>query len=212
MGRPKTIEDGELLAIARDVFRQHGHTVTTRDVAKAAGISQAVLYQRFKTKDDLFIAALTLHAPNLTPLSEVDAALEPRSYLAEFAARAKDHFRNAMPSILSVAAHPKYGQEMMGQIHRYNRAGEVAAMLGLRLAAWREAGLIRPVETRAFTHAFIHALHSMAMVEVLSGETTKPTPSDELTAFVDIFWNGLKPTRRKSKPRPASHSQGTDNS
>lgn len=204
MGRPKTIEDGELLAIARNVFREHGHTVTTRDVAKAAGISQAVLYQRFKTKDDLFIAALTLNAPNLAPLSGIDPTLAPRAYLAEFAARAKDHFRNAMPSILSVAAHPKYGHEMMGQIHRYNRAGEIAALVGLRLAAWREAGLVRPVETRAFTHAFIHALHSMAMVEVLSGETNEPTKSEELHAFIDIFWNGLqpvKPTRRTKPPR-----------
>ena len=208
MGRPKTIEDGELLAIARTVFREHGHTVTTRDVAKAAGISQAVLYQRFKTKDDLFIAALTFHAPNLAPLSEVDPALPPRDYLAAFAARAKDHFRNAMPSILSVAAHPKYGHEMMGQIHRYNRAGEVAAMVGLRLAAWQAAGLVRPVEPRAFTHAFVHALHSMAMVEVLSGETSQPTKPAELAAFIDIFWSGLKPAgaarqTAKARVRPA---------
>src|SRR5438552_745774 len=114
MGRPKTIETSDLLAIARNVFRQHGHTVTTRDVAKAAGISQAVLYQRFKTKDELFFAALTQHALNLSTLSEIDTMLEPRAYLATFAARAKDHFRNVMPSLLSVAAHPKYGHEMMG--------------------------------------------------------------------------------------------------
>ena len=171
MGRPKTIEDSELLAIARDVFRQQGHTATTRDVAKAAGISQAVLYQRFKTKDDLFFAALTQHAFNLSALSDIDAAAhEPRAYLALFGARAKDHFRNAMPSILSVAAHPKYGKEMMGQIHRHNRAGEIAAMLVLRLQTWMQTGLVRPIEPRVFAHAFIHALHSMAMVELLSGD------------------------------------------
>jgi len=207
MGRPKLIEDGELLAIARDVFRQHGHTVTTRDVAKAAGISQAVLYQRFKTKDALFFAALTRHAPNLSSLNDIDAAAhEPQAYLALFAARAKDHFRNAMPSILSVAAHPKYGQEMMGQIHRYNRAGEISAMLCLRVESWQQAGQVRPVEPRAFAHAFIHALHSMAMVEVLSGDTMKTTEPDGLAAFIDVFWHGLKPVpappgRRKSKKR-----------
>jgi AcrR family transcriptional regulator len=202
MGRPKTIEDSELLTIARDVFRQHGHTATTRDVAKAAGISQAVLYQRFRTKDDLFLAALTQHAFNLTALSEIDAAAhEPKPYLALFAARAKDHFRNAMPSILSVAAHPKYGQEMMGQIHRYNRAGEVSAMLCLRLESWQKAGLVRPMDPRTFAHAFIHALHSMAMVEVLSGDTKSPSRPEELHAFVDLFWQGLKPADKKSARR-----------
>jgi AcrR family transcriptional regulator len=200
MGRPKTIETGELLAIARNVFRQHGHTATTRDVAKSAGISQAVLYQRFKSKDDLFFAALTHQAPSLAALSEIDAAAhEPRAYLAIFAARAKDHFRNIMPSLLSVAAHPKYGQEMMGQIHRHNRAGEVAAMLVLRLHSWRQAGKIRPVDPRAFSHALIHALHSMAMVEVLSGEPGTPTRPRELAGFIDVFWHGLKPKPARRK-------------
>ena len=190
-------ETGELLAISRNVFRQHGHTATTRDVAKAAGISQAVLYQRFKTKDVLFYAALTQHVTNLSALSDLDPALEPRAWLALFAARAKDHFRNIMPSLLSVAAHPKYGQEMMGNIHRHNRAGEITGLLVLRLHAWREAGQIGPADPRAFAFAFIHALHSMAMVEVLSGDTTASTRPAELAAFIDVFWSGLKPVKAK---------------
>ena len=201
MGRPKTIETSDLLAIARDVFRKHGPTATTRDVAKAAGISQAVLYQRFRTKDALFIAALTLNASNLNALSGIDATRhDPKSYLALFAARAKDHFRSAMPSILSHAAHPKYGKEMMGQIHRHNRAGEIAAMLVLRLQTWMQAGLVRPLEPRVFAHAFIHSLHSMAMVELLSGDYEfYVTSPKEMQAFSDMFWSGLKPDQPARK-------------
>ena len=206
MGRPKTIETSELLAIARDVFRKHGPTATIRHVAKVAGITSAVLYQRFRTKDALFIASLTIRAPDLTALSGIDAAKHPpRAYLALFAARAKDHFRTVMPSILSHAAHPKYGKEMMGQIHRHNRAGEIAALLVLRLQAWRQAGLVRPLEPRVFAHAFIHALHSMAMVEVLSGDDEfYVTSPKEMQAFIQLFWQGLqpeKPARKKSQAR-----------
>src|SRR4051812_19786243 len=118
MGRPKTIEDDELLDVARRVFREHGHTETTMHVAQAAGISEAILYKRFKTKDELFFAALNQPAPDLSALSNIDPLLPPRAYLAAFAARTKDHFRLAVPSIISVAAHPRYGKEMMGQIHR----------------------------------------------------------------------------------------------
>jgi AcrR family transcriptional regulator len=194
MGRPKIIEDNQLLAIARDVFREHGHTATTRHVAKAAGISQAALYKRYENKDALFIAALTLNAPNLSALSEIrTAGRTPPAYLAIFAARAKDHFRHAMPSILSHAAHPKYGREMMGQIHRHNRAGEMSAMLVLRLETWRKEGLTRALPPRVFAHAFIHALHSMAMVEVLSGEDVSiASRPAEMRALVDLFWRGLK--------------------
>ena len=203
MGRPKTIETSELLAIAREVFRKHGHTATIRDVAKAAGITSAVLYQRFKTKDALFIASLTIHAPALNALSEIDAAAHtPQSYLAVFAARAKDIFRQAMPSLLTHAAHPKYGKEMMGQIHRHNRAGEISAMLILRLRTWQEAGLVRAVEPRVFAHAFVHALHSMAMVELLSGDDEfYVTSPKEMHAFIALFWDGLKAPARSKKKR-----------
>lgn len=206
MGRPKTIETSDLLTVARDVFRKHGPSASTRDVAKAAGITQAVLYQRFKSKDALFLAALTQHAANLTSLSGIDASKHsPKSYLALFAARTKDHFRSAMPSILSHAAHPKYGKEMMGQIHRHNRAGEIAGMLVLRLQAWQQVGLIRKMEPRIFAFAFIHALHSMAMVELLSGDDEfYVTDSKEMEALIEVFWQGLKPdssTRQKTKAR-----------
>jgi hypothetical protein len=44
----------------------------------------------------------------------------------------------------------------------------------------------------------------MAMVEILSGDTMKSTEPDGLAAFIDVFWNGLKPlkpARRKPKRR-----------
>ncbi len=51
MGRHRTIDESELLGIARQVFQERGHTATSRVVARVVGISQAVLYQPFRTKD-----------------------------------------------------------------------------------------------------------------------------------------------------------------
>src|SRR6516162_1391376 len=58
MGRQKTITDDEVLRVARDIFLAHGHTATTREIAQAAGISEAILYQRFGSKNELFFAAM----------------------------------------------------------------------------------------------------------------------------------------------------------
>ena len=58
MTRPKTISDEELLAVARKLFRTHGHAVSTRQIAEGAGISEAILYQRFGNKEHLFFAAM----------------------------------------------------------------------------------------------------------------------------------------------------------
>lgn len=206
MGRPKTIEDAELLDVARRVFRQHGHTATTQHVAKAAGVSEAMLYKRFKTKDELFFAALNQPTANLSALSDIDPTLEPRAFLAIFSARTKDHFRQVVPSIISVAAHPRYGKEMMGQVHRHNRAGEIAAVLRLRLESWHRNGRIRTTNIVSFSNAFLHALHSMAMVEVFSGEAATPATPKEMEPFLDVFWEAIRPTGdiTSGRKRPSS--------
>src|SRR6516162_1159464 len=68
MGRHKTITDEEVLGIARRIFRAQGHTATTREIAQAAGISEAILYQRFGSKNELFFAAMHPRGPDLEQL------------------------------------------------------------------------------------------------------------------------------------------------
>src|SRR5262245_16666657 len=63
MGRQKTISDEEVLRIARDVFLEKGHIATTREIAQAAGISEAILYQRFGSKQELFFTAMRPTGP-----------------------------------------------------------------------------------------------------------------------------------------------------
>lgn len=196
MGRPKLMDDEELLAIARRVFRDAGPTATTQDVARAAGLSEAALYKRFKTKDALFFAALSLHSPSLTELAAIDAAQHtPRTYLAAFGARAMAHYREVLPTILTLAAHPRqgYGEELMREIHKHNRAGEMSAMLVLRLRDWQQRGEIGAGNPVHFAHIFLQAIHTRALIDVLSGDDESPSRPEDMQTFVDVLWNGLKP-------------------
>lgn len=59
MVRPRQTSDEEILAVARDCFMEKGLQVSTRTIAEKLGLSQPALFKRFKTKADLFIAALT---------------------------------------------------------------------------------------------------------------------------------------------------------
>lgn len=58
--RPRMKADArrlQLLRAAVDCFAQHGYRgTTTAQLARAAGISEPVLYQNFKSKHDLFVA------------------------------------------------------------------------------------------------------------------------------------------------------------
>lgn len=191
MGRAKTIEDDDLLAIARAVLRKRGHTATIRQVAKAAGISPGVLYQRYRNKEELFLAAL---APTVPAVADDDPGDDsPQVFLERFAAKVKDHFTAAMPAILLLATHPRFSKKLIGQVHHHNRAGEIAAMLILRLEHWQRLGQVHLPDPAAFAAVFIHTLHSMALRDLLAGESKPKTAPKEMRPIVQAWWEGLGP-------------------
>ncbi|MEU1013090.1 helix-turn-helix domain-containing protein [Streptomyces sp. NPDC005890] len=56
---------------------------TTKEIARAAGCSEAALYKNFDSKEELFVRVLTERLPRLTPLLDSLAAGPGRSTLEE---------------------------------------------------------------------------------------------------------------------------------
>src|SRR4051794_1584575 len=57
-GRPPAISSERLLEVAREVFLEHGIRATTLDVATRAGVAEGTIFHRFKSKEELFHAAM----------------------------------------------------------------------------------------------------------------------------------------------------------
>lgn len=64
MVRRRNVSDEELLNVANQCFIEHGPGVSTTVIADEAGVSQATLFKRFGTKQELMMAAL---APKIAP-------------------------------------------------------------------------------------------------------------------------------------------------
>src|ERR1035438_5507653 len=62
MGRNKSISDDDLLAAARRVFVEQGYAASTREIARRAGVSEGLIFQRFQTKEDLSVGGPHLPA------------------------------------------------------------------------------------------------------------------------------------------------------
>lgn len=60
MSRRQRYGDEEILKVAAEVFLEHGPTAGTALIARRAGVSEGILFKRFKSKEALFEAALTL--------------------------------------------------------------------------------------------------------------------------------------------------------
>lgn len=63
MARPPSIKDETIIAAAREVFLERGIQATTAEVAERAGVSEGSIFKRFKTKDELFRAAMAENVP-----------------------------------------------------------------------------------------------------------------------------------------------------
>src|ERR1700722_11028323 len=116
MGRPKTISDDAVLRIARGVFREHGHTATTREIAQAVGISEPILYRRFGSKDALFFAAMHAQGPEIDELlGPDDPAGDAREYLLTVLHRLAAYFAEVIPLALRVMTHPSFNPESLSR-------------------------------------------------------------------------------------------------
>src|ERR1700761_379143 len=107
MPRPKRIEDDELLRIARAVFVLDGAHGSTREIAQRAGISEAALFKRYRTKAELFLAAMM--PPQVDPEAMVGAAErvdDPQQALVVFSERILAYLREAIPVIRQLTQTP----------------------------------------------------------------------------------------------------------
>jgi AcrR family transcriptional regulator len=195
MGRNKTIDDDELLRVARKVFRETGHTATTRDVAHAAGISQAVLYQRFGSKEDLFLRAMVPDVPDIDSLLGPYPPRSAKADIRRIAERLGEFFASMMPTLLHVLANPNVGVRHMKSWHAKLPFPAIAHGLADRFRRMHGDGMIASVSAEAAAHTLIAAVHSVALLELMMDGAHADHRAAKLGAIVEVIWSGLGPQR-----------------
>ncbi len=198
MGRTKTIDDAELLRIAREVFREHGHTATTRDVADAAGISQGVLFQRFGSKEDLFLRAMTPEVPDIEALLGPYPPRSAKADLIRIADRLAEFFGVLLPTLLHVLAHPDLRSAQLRKWHAQLPFAPILHALAARIHRMQADGLIRKVNAEAAARALMSAVHTTAFLATMveGPDHTHghgPHSGGNLHAIIDVLWGGLAP-------------------
>ena len=191
MGRRKTISDDEVLRVARDVFRAQGHTATTRAIAEAAGISEAVLYQRFGSKDDLFFAAMRPRGPDLEELLGPECPPgDVSAYLRTVVVRLGRYFADVIPLALRVMTHPAFDPAALA---RAQPMGSALLREGLaeRLDALARQKRIVTSSGAAAARLLVSLAHDWALGSVLT-PGSRPHRDRELKEMVDVVWEGLR--------------------
>lgn len=193
MGRNKIVEDTDVLAAARDVFRDGGHAASTRDIARAAGISQAVLYQRFGSKDELFFKAMTPEPPDLDALFGPYPPDDAFESLVGIGERLAAYLRSFMPTLLTVLAYPGIDTERIQAWHRRLPFLPIADALAERFRRMSADGLTGEGDPQAYAVAFISAIHSLVFFERMMTEHERKPHQANVRAQLLILWRGFAP-------------------
>ena len=194
MARPVSIQPDAILEAARKVFMAHGYKASTVLIAKAAGVSEGTLFKHYKSKCNLFLAAMDVEA---NEQSWGDCLLasagkeDIRATLETAGIRLLKHLRLILPRIMMVTSSgvtiPKHHQP--GERPPPIQKMEVLCKY-FKLEI--KAGRMKMSAPEIQAQAFLGALSHYAWCETLFDY--KPTaPDDYVRNVVDILVKATNP-------------------
>lgn len=195
MARPRQFTDGEILDAARRCFLEHGAQVSTSHIAKEIGLSQAALFKRFQTKENLLLCAL---APPETPEWIRELEDGPREgpideQLMAIGIHALRFLRKLMPRVMVLKS---AGLEPSSVMSRYEVPPPLRAMRMMKAFAEsaHAQGRMGPVDARAFAMQFMGAVQARAYFGHMFNLPSTPAEDEAyVRGFVGNLWRGLAP-------------------
>lgn len=153
-----------------------GIRATTSEVAARAGIAEGTIFHRFKSKEELFRAAMNFDPDAVLAIVEElpgRAGIgDLRQTLVEFAERFIEMGRVAMPVMMMSWSNPESQFCTERTTERTTRYARVLGALSSFFAAEIAAGRIRAAEPEVLSRMLIGSLHHFCMSELFMGGAT----------------------------------------
>src|SRR5258705_3298420 len=170
-------------------------TVTTRDIARAAGVSDGVLYNYFSDKHELIVAALLRRFTDLLARFAADLPTAGtgtvEDNLVRYALTALDLFAHALPVAGGVISDPVLLQRLMHAIHSQPYGPHLLRQPIIDyLTAEQELGQLRQFDVEAAPSPLIGPTLMLGFAHVIPGSPADHTPA-AIPAIVRTLLRGL---------------------
>ncbi|MCD0171578.1 MULTISPECIES: TetR/AcrR family transcriptional regulator [unclassified Deinococcus] len=197
MARPRSITDEQIVEAAHEVFLEQGFSATTAAIARRAGVSEGTLFNRFQSKEELFVAAIGLRNYG-----------QWRSQLLAHVGQGEVHrnLERALMALLQEATsllpklmvmfsrgHDPSHNPLLQRLDDPVRSD--AETLAEYLQAEAQLGRVRPMDAAvtslALMGAVTHYIHREQMLPALGREVVDPARF--VRGLLDVMWPGLEP-------------------
>jgi AcrR family transcriptional regulator len=197
----------QIVAVASELFSQKGFRgTTTKEIADHAGVSEAIIFRHFATKDDLYRAILD-DKVNQTKermkenLNEAAGRRDDNAYFGSLAYEmlefhSKD--RTLMRLLLFSALEGHDLSEMFFHSTAREMKNHIRRYIKQRIAD----GAFRPIDPALAARAFVGMVLNQAQVRnIFRDDDLRFSNRQIADRFVDIFLNGIrKPDHTGSRP------------
>jgi TetR/AcrR family transcriptional regulator len=194
----------QIINTALTLFAERGFSGTrTREIAELANVSETLIFQHFKTKEDLYRAALTELFSQYPVLPEVEDKMAEKDDVGVFKAFAlhvikhgRQDRRIVRLGIFSAMEGPRFGEIF----HQGGDAGPLPQLLSPYIQQRIEDGAFRTVNAQIAAQLFIETANMyLADQEASISGPPLPFPYEEVVeTLVGIFLDGLKAKGRPS--------------
>ncbi|WP_341525787.1 helix-turn-helix domain-containing protein [Nostoc sp. UHCC 0302] len=209
MPRKLKITNEQILEAAREAFLQQGFGASTLEIAQRAGISEASIFKRFSTKEELFFAAMGI--PEIPPWVNEMESLSGKGNLKEnliyLCHKILEFYSEVMPRIMMVRSR---GKDISG--FRDTEPPPIRDFKILFTFLEREMNQerLRPCDAKAVAHILIGSLINYVLLKQMSLQVSMATAKLEQETFlnyddsptamysfvqslVEILWQGIAP-------------------
>ncbi|WP_427160816.1 TetR/AcrR family transcriptional regulator [Aliinostoc sp. HNIBRCY26] len=210
MARTPKITNQQILDAAREVFLQKGFSGSTLEIAQRAGISEASIFKRFATKEDLFFAAMGMPdtAPWIKELEVFCGQGDLKQNLVAIFLQILDFYSVVFPRMMMLRSRGMDLPEMRGK--NAKPVQELKILMDF-LEREMNQGRLRSCDAQALAHMIMGALMNYVFLGQISSPMTSPTHSPQtgielhqsvksstatrlfVENLVEIVWQGIAP-------------------
>ncbi|HXF05463.1 MAG TPA: helix-turn-helix domain-containing protein [Blastocatellia bacterium] len=201
----------QIVRTAMDLFARKGFDgTTTKEIAQASGVTEAIIFRHFATKEDLYSAIIDYKMKERrlqvqAALDEAASRRDDRAFFTRLAEAILDHYSED-PCFMRLMLYSALEGHRLSQMVYETHAAEMFQYLTRYITQRIKEGAFRPIHPRAAVRAFVGmAIHHALVRELFDPQQKHLKLSNRQAAaiFADIFLDGVFSSSESSGERPS---------